>query len=39
MPLITEDRGLRQVAERLKTAGFGVDVWNLDEAFSHLAAI
>lgn len=38
MPLITEDRGLRQVVERLKIAGFAVDVWDLNEALKHLAA-
>jgi hypothetical protein len=39
MPLITEDRGLRHVAERLNTAGFAVVVWDLDEAVEHLSSV
>lgn len=37
MPLITEDRGLRQVADRLKAAGFTLEAWDMDDAMSHLA--
>lgn len=37
MPLITEDKGLRQVAERLKADGFQVEAWNIDEAIRSLS--
>jgi hypothetical protein len=39
MPLITEDRGLRQVAERLREAGFELDVWDIDEAIAYLSCV
>ena len=38
MPLITEDRGLRRVAERLRTAGFALEIWDIDDALNRRAA-